>query len=197
MSASFTRKSPFRSADLFAASGGACEDEAEMPRRSTSPGPSDRRATLMRAAHAACRRLGLDNDARHDVQLAVTGKASMRDMGSTDLARLLDHLNARGGGRRGRRNGARGRYHPKAPRADLRLIHALWGELARRGLLTRPGRHGLNTFIRARFGPHWSFVPMDVDALTETAHITAVIQALKAWLARDGGGDDRSGGGAA
>ncbi len=158
--------------------------------------PMDRRA-LMRAAHAACRRLGLDGDARRDVQLAVTGKASMRDMGPTDLARLLDHLNARGSGRRGRQNGAGDGYHPKAPRADLRLIHALWGELGRRGLLERPGRAGLNAFIRARFGAHWSFVPMDVDALTETAHVTAVIRALKAWLARAEAGDDRSGGGAA
>ncbi|WP_420587243.1 phage protein GemA/Gp16 family protein [Ruegeria sp.] len=139
---------------------------------------SDRRA-LMRAAHAACRQLGLDDATRHDVQLAVTGKASMRDMAATDLANLLDHLNGKSG-----RAGAARHKHPLAPRADLRLIHALWGELGRRGALRRPGRDGLNAFIRARFGPHWSFVPLDVDALSDTQNITDVVRALKAMLAR-------------
>ena len=155
------------------------------------------RLRLMRGIHGACRTLGLDEDARHDVQLRVTGKASMRDMGPRDLTRLLAHLNklqGRKGGVRGGHSaadGARGHTHyPRAKRGDVRLIHALWGELGRRGALKRPGRAGLNAFIRARFGDHWACVPLDVDMLdhskdrSNTARINDVIRALKAMLAR-------------
>jgi len=137
----------------------------------------DDRVRLMRGVHAACRKLGLNDDARHEVQLRVTGKASMRDMTPRDLARLLDHFN-RQQGRSTRQS------RPLAPRGDLRLIHALWSELGRRGALDRPGRAGLNAFIRARFGMHWGHVPIDIDALTDTAQITDVIQALRAMLDR-------------
>ncbi len=181
----------------------------------------DDRLRLMRGIHGACRTLGLDEDARHDVQLSVTGKASMRDMGPRDLTRLLAHLNklqgeARSGsagppsgGRResrtggapdGKRgyerghsaaDGARGgKIYPRAKRGDVRLIHALWGELGRRGALKRPDRAGLNAFIRSRFGDHWACVPLDVDMLdhskdrSNTARINDVIRALRAMLAR-------------
>ena len=119
----------------------------------------DDRVRLMRACHAACRAVGLDEEARRDMQMAVTGKTSMRDMGA----------------------------------ADLRLIHALWSDLGRKGALNKTGRAGLNAFIRARFGPHWSFVPVDVDALTDTDCITDVIRALKAMLARAEAGETNGG----
>jgi len=138
----------------------------------------------MRAVHAACRGLGLDEEARHDLQLAVTGKTSMTRMSASDLSRLLDRLNAPG------KTLKRSRRHPLAPRGDLRLIHALWGELGRRGALKRPGRDGLNSFIRTRFGAHWSFVPLDVDMLTDTGCITCVIQALQAMLERTPAAED-------
>ena len=154
------------------------------PRR---PSAQEDRARLIRGVHAACRKLGLDDDARHDVQISVTGKGSMRDMDAGDLARLLAHLN-RQQGRTGRhgggQSGAAGKYYPKAKRGDVRLIHALWGELGRRGVLTRPDRAGLNAFIRSRFGDHWACVPMDVDMLTEKGRIDDVVTALKAMVAR-------------
>ena len=150
----------------------------------------DSRGQLIRAAHAAVRAAGLDEDARHAFQLRVTGKASMRDMSVAELRRLRDELNritgfGRGKGRRGKPTaGRKAEYHPPAFRGDVRLIHALWGELGQRGVLKRPDRAGLNAFIRSRFEGHWSFVPIDVDALTDTDNITDVIQALKAMLAR-------------
>ena len=153
------------------------------------------RARLMRAVHAVCRKLGLDDDARHDIQVRLTGRTSMRDMGVRELDRLLRHLNGHTGAGPGAGGADGGRRHATAPRADLRLVHALWGELGRRGALTHPGRGGLNAFIRARFGPHWAFVPMDVDALTDTACITDVIRALRAMLARAETGDSPDDGG--
>ena len=153
----------------------------------------DSRGHLIRACHAAVRAAGFDEDARHDFQVRVTGKASMRDMSVAELRHLRDELNritgfgqdGRGGKRR--RGSAADRSsdrHPKAPLGGLRYIHALWGELGRRGVLKRPDRAGLNAFIRSRFEGHWSYVPIDVDALDDRDHITDVIQALKAMLAR-------------
>ncbi len=69
----------------------------------------DDRARLMRA----CRAVGLDEEARHDMQMAVTGKASMRDMGGADLRRLLDRLNAAQG--RGEKGSATAIRRPRAP----------------------------------------------------------------------------------
>ena len=152
--------------------------------------PQDSRGPLIRACHAAVRAAGFDDDARHDFQMRVTGKASMRDMSVAELRHLRDELNritgfGRGKGWRGKAAGRpRSDYHPPVERGDVRLIHALWGELGKRGVLKRPDRAGLNAFIRSRFEGHWSFVPVDVDVLTDTDNITDVIQALKAMLAR-------------
>ena len=153
---------------------------------------------MIRAAHAAVRAAGFDEEARHAFQMRVTGKASMRDMSVAELRHLRDELNritgfgqdgrgmgGRGKGRRGKPTaGRKADYHPRAPLGGLRYIHALWGELGQRGVLKRPDRAGLNAFIRSRFEGHWSFVPIDVDALDDRNHITDVIQALKAMLAR-------------
>lgn len=46
-----------------------------------------------RAMFAACKALGLDDDSRHAMMLAVTGKASSRQFNALDWARVLDHLN--------------------------------------------------------------------------------------------------------
>ena len=154
---------------------------------------------LIRACHAAARAAGLDKATRRDLQMRVTGKASMGCMGIAELRRLRDELNRITGFGRNRHRGGKaagragGDCHPPAVRGDLRLIHALWGELGRRGALRRPDRAGLNAFIRSRFGGHWSFVPIDVDALADTHHITDVIRALRAMLARAGDDGDTSG----
>jgi len=128
---------------------------------------------LKRKIHLGCRELGLDNDARRDLQLVVTGKASMSDMTEVELKALVKRLEADGF--------TASKRHKPAPRADLRLVHKLWSELGKAGELRDASRAGLNRFIRARFGDHWAMVPADVDMLTEWKQIDAVIQALKNW----------------
>lgn len=133
---------------------------------------------LQQTIHAACRELGLDSAARHDVQMAACGKASMRDMDDLDLAMVLVHLKARGwDARKGRR---------AAPRADLRFVHVLWARLGQAGVLDRPDRDGLNAFVRRRFADKWGAIPADIDMLRDPAQINAVIRALKEWCARAG-----------
>jgi len=128
--------------------------------------------SLQRLIHVACRDLHLTQDDRRDLQLAVCGKASMSDMTQTDLTKVLDRLKSDGfkPDFKGRKK------HPAAPRADLRVIHVLWKKLGDAGALRKPGRAGLNTFIRARFGTVWGSVPGDVDMLRDWKQIDQVIQ---------------------
>lgn len=136
--------------------------------------------TLQRAIFGACRTLGLGQEERRDLQLAVTGKDSLSQMDDAQMRAVLARLDGMGNG--AKRRGAR----PAAPRADLRYIHVLWRLLGEDGALERPGRAGLNAFIRARFERKWQSVPLDIDALRDAAQINDVTRALKDWCARRG-----------
>lgn len=132
---------------------------------------------LQRMIHAGCKKLGLDDDTRRDLQLAATGKPSMADMTESDLKKVVEALKQRGF-KVGFKGAAKGR-RPAAPRGDLRYVHVLWRLLGEAEAVRQPGRDGLNAFIRSRFEGHWSFVPIDVDALRDPAQINDVTRALK------------------
>jgi phage gp16-like protein len=139
---------------------------------------------LQRMIHVGCKQLGLDDDTRRDLQLVVTGKASMADMTDAEMLKVVEALK-----QRGFKAGFKGPSKPRRPvakRADVRLIHALWGALGRAGKLKKPGRDGLNAFLRTRFEKKWGAVPIDVDALADWSQITDVIKALKDWCRREG-----------
>lgn len=140
----------------------------------TRPAATDR--ALQRLIFAACRQIGLDDDARRDLQISVTGKSSLRDMDEAELTLVVNRLKEAGFEDR-----PRNPRHKPAPRKDLRMIHVLWRKLGQAGVLRDPSRKGLNTFIRARFEKTWGSVPADVDMLREWQQIDAVIQALKDW----------------
>lgn len=53
------------------------------------------KAARIKAIHATCRARGIDNDARRDIQLQLTGKASLSEMNFSEVTRVLDHLNQR------------------------------------------------------------------------------------------------------
>lgn len=148
--------------------------------------------TLKRMIHAGCRELGLDSDTRHDLQLVATGKASMADMTEAELHKVVAALKQRGFKPYGntyytsRKTGGKARGHAQAPRADLRYVHVLWRQLGEAGALKRPGRDGLNSFIRLRFEGKWQSVPIDVDALREASQINDVTRALKDMCRRAG-----------
>ncbi|MFD1914135.1 phage protein GemA/Gp16 family protein [Halodurantibacterium flavum] len=140
--------------------------------------------SLQRTVHLACRQLGLDADMRRDLQLAVTGRASMADMTEADLKKVIEALVKRGF-KPSFKPGARGRHAP-APRADLRYVHVLWRQLGAAGALKRPDRGGLNAFVRSRFEGKWQSVPIDIDALRDAGQINDVIRALKDMCVRAG-----------
>lgn len=139
-------------------------------------------ARLKTLIHVGCKELGLDAEARKDLQLSVVGKPSLNEMTGPELEAVLDRLKADGFKPRSKGRSKRG----KAPRADLRLIHVLWRELGNAGHLERPDRDGLNAFIRAQFGASWGSVPADIDMLRDGPKINAVIEALKSWCRRAG-----------
>ncbi|MEL6639735.1 MAG: regulatory protein GemA [Pseudomonadota bacterium] len=134
---------------------------------------------LQKLIHVGCRELGLDAQARRDLQMATCGKASMTDMTAVELTAVLDRLKADGFQIK-----AAG-HRPEAPRRDLKLIHVLWSKLGDAGALKRPGRAGLNAFIRSKFERSWDSVPADVDMLRDHAKIDAVIRALMSWGKRE------------
>lgn len=149
--------------------------------------------TLKRMIHVGCKKLGLDDETRRGLQLIATGKASMSDMTEADLRQVVEALKKRRfkpygntyctgyTGRKGRIKG-----HAPAPRADLRFVHVLWKLLGEAGALKRPGRDGLNAFIRSRFEGKWQSVPIDIDALRDAGQINDVTRALKDMCKRAG-----------
>lgn len=136
---------------------------------------------LQKLVHVGCRELGLDGEIRRDLQLVVTGKASMLDMDEADLTKLVAALKERGfkphaGKARAKR--------PAAKRGDVRFAHVLWGKLHKAGAVTQGGAKGLNAFIRARFEKSWGAATFDIDAMQDHRQIATLIEALKGMCAR-------------
>lgn len=149
-------------------------------------------SSLTKMIHVGCKQLGIDDDTRRDLQLVLTGKASMSDMDEIELRAMVDGLKARGfkpfgnSHFKGRKGGLPSKAKPPAPRGDLRYVHVLWRLLGEAGAVNKPGREGLNAFVRARFEGKWAFVPIDIDALRDPAQISDVTRALKDWCKRAG-----------
>ena len=136
---------------------------------------------LQKLVHVGCRELGIDAETRRDLQRLATGKDSMSDMTETELKAVLTVLEAKGfRPHKGKRS------RPLAPRADLRYVHVLWRKLGEAGALEKPGRAGLNAFIRSRFSNSWGAAVLDVDALRDAGQINDLIRALQAWCRREG-----------
>lgn len=131
---------------------------------------------LRKTIFVGCRTLGLDDEARRDLQLVATGKESMKEMSEADMLAMVQALKERGFN-----PVSKAVKKPAASRADLRLIHVLWRKLGEAGALDRPDRAGLNAFIRARFESSWGSVPADIDMLRDWKQIDQVVEALKSW----------------
>ena len=132
-----------------------------------------------RTIYACAKAAGLDNDSRRDVFERLTGKRSLSLMSSDEHERIVAEMKRLAPARPPRKNAT-------AKRGDIRFVHVLWKLLGDAGALDKPGRAGLNAFIRRRFAHLWDAVPMDVDAMTDPKEISQVINALKEWCGRAG-----------
>lgn len=138
---------------------------------------------LQKLVHVGCRELGIDGETRRDLQLLVTGKASMLDMTEADLSKMVTALKERGFKAQA---GARKPKRAAAPRADIRFAHVIWGKLHKAGAVDQGGAKGLNAFIRSRFGKSWGAEILDIDLMRDHRQIATAIEALKAMAARAG-----------
>ena len=142
---------------------------------SASRGNHYERNRTVRAIHVMARSLGLDADARHDLQEQVTGKRSLTDMDDTELQAVRASLRGREN-----RSGDRDRLPNTPSTAKLR---ALWISGWHLGVVHDRSDRALAAFVRRTLGiesASWSFRGGG-----------KVVEALKLWLARpvgNGGG---------
>lgn len=136
---------------------------------------------LQKLIHVGCRELGIDNETRRDLQLVVTGKASLSAMSEAELERVVEALK-----QRGFKPSAGASKRPAAERGDTRFCHVMWGLLYKADKVSTPGAKGLNAFVRSRFENTWGHVPIDIDAMREHEQINDVVSALKAMCRRAG-----------
>ena len=146
---------------------------------------SDKRS-MQRAIFANCRSRGIDEDARRALQLRVTGKASMKDMTADETARLLKAV--RGGDAPGwtgperlERGAEDGTKHLPGGPHDAKLL-ALWISGWNLGVVREPGAEALASWICRQTG-------LSSAKWARPKDTAACIEALKDWLAREGGVD--------
>ena len=127
-----------------------------------------RNAALARV-HIARKEMALDEDGYRAVLRRVTGHESAGRCSDSQLGAVLDEFQRLGW--------TAAKRHPRpSEKPHVRLIWALWAEL--RGRLRDPSPAALRSFVRRQTGvadPEW------LDA----AEANSVIEALKAWLARE------------
>ncbi|MDD2867709.1 regulatory protein GemA [Neomegalonema sp.] len=139
----------------------------------------------IKAVHATRRQVaGLEDDETWRAFLEQTvGQRSIRAMTEAQLRRVLLTLRARSGG-------AKSKNFKPSPKAHVRKVFALWGDMRRHDLLENPTREGLRGFVARMTAtdarpdgvgdPDW-LTPQDAEK---------VIEGLKAWrrraLARQG-----------
>lgn len=140
-------------------------------------------SATIRKIHLGCRALGIEADARHDLQLRLTGKSSLTEMTGAEHQLVIAELKRLGWDADNR---ATGRKRPAAKRGDVRFCHVIWGKLHQAGAVERAGAAGLNAFVRARFEKAWGAAPLDIDQMTDWRQIASVIEALKAMCGRAG-----------
>ena len=133
----------------------------------------------IKAIHATRRQVaGLEDDDTWRAFLEQTvGQRSIRAMTEPQMRQVLITLRARSGG-------AKSKSFKPSPKAHVRKVFALWGDMRRHGLLENPTRAGLRAFTARMTAtearpegvgdPDW-LTPQDAEK---------VIEGLKAWRRR-------------
>jgi phage gp16-like protein len=137
------------------------------------PASDPKRRAQLAAIHQRTKQLGMSEDDRRALYVRKTGLDSAADMTDAQLGAVLDEL---------RRLGARshrtleGTGRPGEPQE--RLAIALWRDLGRMGVPADPSDAGLRKFAKHLVG-------IEVLAWGDAKQLNAVIEALKAWRARE------------
>lgn len=122
--------------------------------------------------------LGLEEDDYRAILVRVTGLASLRAMTDRQKIAVLDELK-----RLGFRVKAGGKALPSSVKPYIRLIHALWKNCHRLGVVENGSREALRAFCK-RFVAHGhDAVAVDPDLLSYD-QASPIIEALKKMEAR-------------
>lgn len=130
--------------------------------------------SALRAIYAGARDLGLDEDTRRDLFERVTGKRSLKAMNANEQQRVVEEMRRQGFSQStGPRRKLTGKYAPK--------LQALWIAGWNLGIVRNKDDKALLAFVKRQTGlDHTQFLRHQDDAMK-------AIEALKKWLARDGG----------
>lgn len=132
--------------------------------------------SAIRAIYGGCRQLGIDEEDRRDLFERVTGKRSVRAMTPKEQESVV--LELRSKGFKPASNAKRKLTGPYAKK-----LQALWIGAWNLGLIRSRNDDALIAFVKRQTGiDHTRFLHYPEDA-------EKVIEALKAWMARDGGVD--------
>jgi phage gp16-like protein len=129
------------------------------------------------AIHALKARAGLDDDSYRDFLAAQTGKRSAKSLSKGEAIRVIDGLKALSGA--SGRPEAKGALRLSGPYAGI--CRALWLSAWHLGLVRDRTDTALVSFVRRQTGLD------SLNWLRDPADARKAIEALKAWIARDGG----------
>lgn len=129
--------------------------------------------SAIRAIHAGCRQLGIEDEDKRDFYAQVTGKRSLREMSQTEQKSIVSALRERG-------------FRPQAGKSKrlmqgryAKKLQALWIAAWNLGLVENRRDEALAAFIKRQTGlDHSRFLRHAADA-------NKAIEALKGWMARE------------
>lgn len=128
--------------------------------------------------HVGCKQLGIAEDDRRDLYERVTGKRSLREMTPKEHEAVIADLRSKGFRKvfgKGSKRRLQGKYAGK--------LQALWIGAWNLGLIRNRSDDALTAFVKRQTGiDHTRFLRYPEDA-------AKAIEALKGWMARDGGVD--------
>lgn len=129
--------------------------------------------TALRAIHAGCRQLGLDDDMKRGLYVRVTGKRSAGEMSEVERRKVIEELRRQGfrQGSKGVRKALEGKFAKK--------LQALWIGGWNLGLIRNRDDAALLAFVKRQTGlDHTRFLHHGDDA-------AKAIEALKSWMTRE------------
>lgn len=129
--------------------------------------------------------LAMDEVAYRALLVRVTGKASLRQMSERQRIEVVEEMK-----RKGFKIRKGGKALPPSVKPYIRLIHALWANCGRLGVVDNTSREALRAFCKRCIAHGHDGVVVDPDLLSYE-QATPIIEALKKMEARGraSGGD--------
>ncbi len=131
------------------------------------------------AIHVGLKQLGIEGDDARDLYERLTGRRSLRDMSPKQQEAVVEELRRLGFKAGGRRPDGR----PKLTGRFSAKLQALWIAAHNLGIVEKRDDAALLAFVKRQTGiDHVRFLKFPDDA-------RKAVEALKAWIAREGGVD--------